>query len=342
MIALLALLAGVPAAVAAFTATTASSGNSFTAATTFDNTLQMATGGYTGNGVNGRAITIGFQPDYVIVKGNAGQIAVARTSTMPVDQSKPMTGNTALSTLRIRSFTATGFTIGTNASVNTNGATYSWVAFKARPGVLKVGSYTGNGTTQSPGTTFQPEHVSVFGAGANRAVQRFTGMTTSFGYESSTGTANAINSLDATGFTVGTAAETNTNTTTYHYAAFNEVAGNVKRGTYTGDGVNNKTIGSLGFEPGYVNIRANDTGDRPRGPPPPGGGQRHGLAVLLEPGELDQRHQGATGQRIPAGHGRHGQRQRPHLPLHRVQEHRRRLLPARRPDHHHQRRLLAR
>ena len=262
LLALLALLGAVPAAIAAFAATTSNSANSFAAAATFNDTLQMATGGYTGDAVNGRTIAVGFQPDYVIVKANGAQIGVARTSTMPVDYSKPMTGSTSLLPLRIRSFTGTGFTIGTDASVNTNLAAYSWVAFKARPGVMKVGSYPGTGTAQSPATTFSPDHVSVFGEGITRPVQRFTGMTTTFRYESSTGTASAINSLDPTGFTVGTAAETNAATSpalTYHYVAFNEVSGAVKRGSYVGNNTSNRPITGLGFQPGYVNIRANDT-----------------------------------------------------------------------------------
>src|SRR5918999_53371 len=92
--------AGVRATIAAFVATTENPGNTFTAASSFDNTLQMATGGYTGNGSDNRAFSVGFQPDYVIVKADIAQIAVARPSTMSGDASKSMAGATALVTNR--------------------------------------------------------------------------------------------------------------------------------------------------------------------------------------------------------------------------------------------------
>ena len=45
--------------------------------------------------------------------------------------------------------TASVFSIGTNADVNTNGGTYLTYLFATCPGVSKVGSYTGTGTTQT-------------------------------------------------------------------------------------------------------------------------------------------------------------------------------------------------
>ena len=68
-------------------------------------------------------------------------------------------------------FTATGFTIGQNAQVNTGATAYHWVAFQAGCGTLKVGSYTGNGGTQAiTGAGFQPEFVMVMSAGAARSL----------------------------------------------------------------------------------------------------------------------------------------------------------------------------
>ena len=141
----------------------------------------MATGSYTGNAADNRAITAGFQPDLVIVKARHRQSGVARSSTMTGDASKPLDGTAALATL-IQSLTATGFTLGTNAQVNPNGPTYHWTAFKARSGALKVGTYTGNGaaTQAVTGVGFSPEYVSLLGASAQRAMQRFAGMTRAF------------------------------------------------------------------------------------------------------------------------------------------------------------------
>ena len=84
-------------------------------------------------------------------------------------------------------------------------------------------------------------------------------MTSSFRFDSATNTANAINSLDSDGFTVGNAAEANTNGTVYHYVATNEVVGSVKKGSYTGSNTDNRNLTGVGFEPDFLMIRANDT-----------------------------------------------------------------------------------
>ena len=52
-----------------------------------------------------------------------------------------------------------GFTVGTHATVNTNGSTYFYAAFRDNgAGDIKVGSYTGNGYDQHviTGVGFQP------------------------------------------------------------------------------------------------------------------------------------------------------------------------------------------
>ena len=260
-VALVAATLGGRLAYAAFVATTSNSGNSLQAGACF-NTQRMATGSYTGDAVDNRAISAGFQPNVVIVKADAAQVAITRTSSMSGDASKLMTGTTALSTDRIQSLTATGFTIGTNNQVNQNGTAYRWAAFKSGCGTFKVGSYVGDGAASKPitGAGFQPEAVIVMSAAGNRPMQRFSGMSTSFRFDNGTGTANVINSLDADGFTVGNAAEANTSGTTYHYFAFNDVSGSVNKGSYTGNGVDNRDIATVGFQPEYLIIRADDTG----------------------------------------------------------------------------------
>jgi hypothetical protein len=245
---------------AAFTAQTSNPSNLFQAATSFEN-LRVASGSYTGNAADGRSITgAGFQPDLVIVKGNTTQVAVARTSTMSGDSSKPLVGATPLQSDRIQSLEPNGFTIGTDAQVNSSGVTYNWTAFKAAAGELRLGTYTGNGTSQSiGGVGFSPEYVAVLGAGANNATQRFSGMTRAFRFDAATGQTTAITSLDADGFSVGSSIDANASGTTYDYLAFNDVAGRVRTGTYTGDATDNRAIGGVGFQPQYVLVRANDT-----------------------------------------------------------------------------------
>lgn len=167
--------------------------------------MRMATGSYTGDGTDNRPITgLGGQPDAVIIKGDTAQVAVMRTSTMTGDNTKPLVGGTALTSNQIQSLDADGFTIGTDARVNSNGVTYYWIAFKAAAGELNLGSYTGNGTSKSiTGVGFSPESVIVMSASANQAVQRSSAMSTTFFFDGDTGGTNRITSLDADGFSVG-------------------------------------------------------------------------------------------------------------------------------------------
>ena len=92
---------------------------------------------------------MGFQPDVVIIKGDTAQIAVMRTSAMSGDSSKPMVGATALAANMVQSLNASGFTIGNDNTVNKNSTGYYWMAFQAATGSLAVGSFTGNGASQS-------------------------------------------------------------------------------------------------------------------------------------------------------------------------------------------------
>jgi len=256
----LAALAAVDFTGTDFSAATSNPGNSFEAASSFEK-LRFASGSYAGNGADNRAITgVGFQPDAVIVKGNTFQTAVIRTSTMSGDASKPLSGTTALSANRIQSLDASGFTLGTDPSVNSSGVSYYWMAFKSASAELKLGSYTGNGSGQSiTGLGFSPEYVATLSAGAQNAIQRFQGMGRSFRFDADTGTTTGITSLDGNGFSVGSDAQANGTGTTYHYLAFNEVAGRIDAGSYTGDGADNRDIAGVGFQPEYVLLRGEDT-----------------------------------------------------------------------------------
>ena len=162
---------------ASFTASKSNPGNSFTASSSFPG-IRVASGSYTGTGVDNRAITgVGFQPDVVIVKSddNSG-VAEIRTSTMAGDNTKPMTGNTALTANLIQSLTSDGFTLGTDNAVNRNNRAYDWVAMKSYTGHMALGSYTGNGTSKSiTGLGFSPEYAMVLPGADTAAVQRMSG-----------------------------------------------------------------------------------------------------------------------------------------------------------------------
>jgi hypothetical protein len=256
-IALLAL--AVPVAVAAFVATISNSGSSFQAASIFPGAIKMATGSYTGNGSNGRAISVGFQPDVVIVKSMAATEAVTRTSTMSGDASKPFATAVAFQANYIESLTTTGFTVGTDSRVNAATTTYHWVAFKANAQAMRVGSYSGNGTSQSfTGFGFSPELVIVFGNNAQRPVLRANGMSRTFRLDTATGSTTGVTAFGADGFSVGNSAEVNSFGVAYHYVAFNDVADSIDVGSYTGNGSDNRDITTPAFQPEYLLLRADD------------------------------------------------------------------------------------
>lgn len=254
------LALAVPAAIAAFVATTFNTGNTFQSAAIFPGAIKMATGTYTGDAADNRVIAVGFQPDLVIVKDTAATEGAARSSSMAGDVSKPMGTATAFQADHIQSLTGTGFTIGTNNRVNRNNRIYHWVAFKANGQAMTVGTYNGNGASRSfTGFGFSPEAVILMGNNAARAVSRLSGMTRSYGFDASTGITTGVTSLDADGFSVGTAAEANANGVAYHYVAFNDVANSIDVASYAGNNTDNRGIAAVGFQPEYVLVRANDT-----------------------------------------------------------------------------------
>jgi len=93
-------------------------------------------------------------PELIIVKGRSGATAwqiyssaLANTEYLVLNT----TAAKATGTTRWNSTTPTSsvFSIGTATEVNTSAATYVAYLFATCPGVSKVGSYTGNGTTQT-------------------------------------------------------------------------------------------------------------------------------------------------------------------------------------------------
>ena len=83
-------------------------------------TMAMTTGKYVADGNDNLAVTnVGFRPDVVIVKAaTVNSISVISTVTMASGYSKKMDGTTAVATNLIKSFTSTGFTVGTDNTVN--------------------------------------------------------------------------------------------------------------------------------------------------------------------------------------------------------------------------------
>ncbi|MGB2693942.1 MAG: hypothetical protein WBD55_02005 [Dehalococcoidia bacterium] len=225
--------------------------------------MRLATGSYVGNATDNRQITgVGFQPDVVFVKCDCGQTAVARTSTMSGDASKELNLANALQPDLVQSLDADGFTVGTSSRVNNSGQAIYWVAMKVGD-ELKLGTYVGDGTDNRSitGVGFQAEWVATLGDG-NEAIFR----TASFSGDAASripGTSlltDRIQAIEADGFQLGTNIDVNQSGTTYHYMAWNASA-NITQSTYVGDGLDNRGITGVGFQPSFVWVKR-DSGNQ--------------------------------------------------------------------------------
>ncbi len=242
----------------------------------------MAEGTYAGNATDNRNITgLGFQPNMVMVKNATSATAASRSTVMNVTESYGDSSNfvgaaTANAVNVIQALQSDGFQVGTAAQSNGTGDTYYWVALGGAGGYsasgsfeMDVGSYTGNGTSQSiTGLSFKPDLVIIKDNAANAAVFRTALMAGNSTAHTSTATANfagGITSINSDGFTVGTAVQVNTSGNTYHWQAFGNAynpydgtgASDFAIGAYYGNGVDNRNITRLPFQPDLVSSKRN-------------------------------------------------------------------------------------
>ena len=226
-------------------------------------------GSYTGAGSGTKAIPTGFQPDMVLVKASTAVTPSWRSSAMPTNYAQFLTATTQdTAGAYFTTLDTTGFTVGAS---NNTAAMHHFIAFKQVTGSIKVGTYTGNGTSQSVTSMgFMPNLAIVKNANAATPVGAVYNVTQSNGNSSSyfTDTANvvaAVTSLDADGFSVGSHATANGSTNTIYWAAFGGAAAPSSSGTfqmasgsYTGNG-EYKNINGLSFTPDLVIIKGNTT-----------------------------------------------------------------------------------
>lgn len=220
-------------------------------------TAWLATGSYTGNGVDNRNITgIGFQPDIVIVRYDDNTDGIIRTANMGAGLSKRITDNTALQGDMIQSLLVNGFQVGTAAHVNQSGLLYHWVAMKVGTNV-QIGTYTGNGADNRniTGAGFQPEWALVMGDGAADSFRPFAlAGDNTFDIIGTNAVANYIQSATADGFQVGSDNNVNQSGRAYYWIAWN-VGTKVAAGSYTGNGADNRNLNTWGITPTYVWIK---------------------------------------------------------------------------------------
>ena len=204
----------------------------------------LVLGSFAGDGLDNRHVSVGFQPSYVLLFGDGGQLAMQRFAAQPADLSVPFVDGGERGNC-IQSFDSTGFTVGFDPLVNAGGTVYFYAAWKAAFDILADGSYTGDGSGNHDIVTgFQPEYAIVARKGAGSpAVQRSDSLDVDMSlFCDATGgmISNAIRTFQPTGFNLGSDPNANSSGANYYYAAFNTAA----------DLTVTKTVGAPAAAPG--------------------------------------------------------------------------------------------
>jgi hypothetical protein len=254
---------------------------------------------YTGDDVDGRAITTGFQTDWTWIKRrndtNSHIISdIVRGATYKLDSSSANAEVNNYDGGHLESFTSTGFTLG-EGSVNsghTNATGGTYVSWNWKAGGTAVSNTVGDITSSvSANTTAGFSIVSYTGTGANATVGHGLGVAPKMiiiknrdsaenwivgGSNITTGwtgylalnltdditTASNIwqdTTPDSDKFSIGASGKVNGSTHGMVAYCFAEVKGYSKFGSYTGNGSADGTFVYTGFKPAFVMVKRTDT-----------------------------------------------------------------------------------
>ncbi len=112
-------------------------------------TSYFKTGTYTGNGVDNRNITgVGFESEFLITKATSvNSFAIGKTESTGYNTD----ANVAGAINQLQALQSDGFQVGTDATVNQNGTSYMYLAWRQHdaPLIVDTTSDTSNGTTTS-------------------------------------------------------------------------------------------------------------------------------------------------------------------------------------------------
>jgi len=185
-------------------------------------------GDYTGNGQNGREIDIGFAPDFVMVIPTLDIQCYHRSSAMSGDISYPFDNQSPTSN-RIKSLTASGFTLGNDDAVNENSAHFYYVAWREENVRSAVGTYRGNDTDNrnitDPG--FRPAWVMTKADSGEDGIFRtasLDGSGESLYFDHRNNDPNRIQAMRANGFQLGDDKDVNEDNKDYYWAALGILA----------------------------------------------------------------------------------------------------------------------
>lgn len=239
--------------------------------------FQMMNGSYVGTGSPFAVTGLPFEPDLVIIKHQdqaTDQYAVWKSKMMGIgDSTAYFAAGSANIAGAITALGSNGFSLGTNATVNTLDDTYYWTAFgnamlpdkAGRASDFLIGNYLGviTDNTNIDRLPIQPEFLTVKRLGASIGVWRtsaISGDSSTF-FHASAPAGNRIQAFNPDGFQIGNA-DINTGNTLHSYFAFSgsdcSESGKFCVGSYLGNEIPRDI--DTGFQPDMVWIKRRAAG----------------------------------------------------------------------------------
>jgi hypothetical protein len=244
---------------------------------------------YTGNGSTQSITSLDFSPDWVWLKDRTTTNShflydVIRGATNYLNSNTTFEEQTSATSLT--SFNSDGFTLGSYGGTNTSSNNYISWSWKANgAGVsntagtisstvsanttsgFSIVSYTGNGTsgaTVGHGLGVAPKMIIVKNRTRTDAWPVDVRFASGILYLNETGTLGSYGDIEpytstaptSTVFSLGSAGNTNFNTSSLIAYCFAEVKGYSKFSSYTGNGSTDGTFVYLGFKPAFIILRS--------------------------------------------------------------------------------------
>ena len=247
---------------------------------------------WSGDGNDNRAIEVGFKPDMVWYKtrNQSNDHNLSDSTRGAAKQVRPNRDIAEVSaTDQIKSFTATGFTVGTGGDANASGNTYVAWCWKANGGTTSSNSdgsitstvqantdagfsiiqYNGTGAAATIGHGLGVAPDIIFSKRTSSSADWVVGVSDWTKYLELNGTpafrtASSVwnnTAPTSTVFSVAGSGGSNGNGETNIAYAFKSIDGFSKIGSYTGNGSTNGPIVETGFEPAFVMIKNTTSAD---------------------------------------------------------------------------------
>jgi hypothetical protein len=231
---------------------------------------------YTGTGATlTPTSSLGFSPDLVWIKSRSAATDHTIYDAVRGTQARLESNNTdpeVTSDGGLTAFNSNGFTLGTLAQVNTNAATYvAWCWDEAVADGFDIVTYTGNGANRTiahslgVAPSFMIVKQRTAASATNWAVWHSSLANTEYLLLNSTAAkatgATYWNSTSptSTNFSLGTAADVNTNNGTYVAYLWSSVVGYSSGFSYTGNGSTDGSFVYLGFRPRLILLKCSST-----------------------------------------------------------------------------------